>query len=180
MINRYKWTIDEILQFLLLLPVQWAQRIQKIICWTSRKSVQILIELVFIMVISRFGSFGRWVKGWPHSWHLWNLLSWFWWHQSCTFSRGVPAPQSVVCFSLCVGRKQDWNKIPTKTFLMHCCLSVFERMSVFLFGPHAQGSCQATIHVCYAFTFTHFFVLIHPYYMYHIQAIQYVASEVCK
>lgn len=141
-----------------------SHQIQQSICWTGGKSVELLIELVFIIVIGRFGSFGSWVKGRPHSWYLPCMLGLFWWHQSSPFSRGVPAPLSVVCFPLRVGRKQDRSKIPTKTFLMHCCLSVFVRACLcFLFGPHVQGSCQATIHVCYTFTFTHFFILIHPY-----------------
>lgn len=43
---------------------------------------------------------------------------------------------------------------------MHCCLSVFLGGRLcFLFGPYVQGSCQATIHVSYSFTFTHISIL---------------------
>lgn len=96
------------------------------ICWTGGKSVK-SFNLVLIVVMGRFGSFGRWVKGWPHSWYLPNLLSWVLWHQFNTSSQWVPALQPVVCFLLCVGRKQDCNIIPTKTFQMHFCLSVCKR-----------------------------------------------------
>lgn len=86
-----------------------------------------------------------------------------WWHRSHAFSQGVPAPLSVVCYPLRVGRKQDWNKILTKTFLTRCCLPVFVKICLcFLVGPHGPGSCQATSHVSYAFTI----IPIHLYLLY--------------
>lgn len=126
----------------------------KVFAELEKKWLQPSIEPVFIKVNGKVSSFRRQVKGGTTLTVLTELT---WWHWSNTFSRGVPALLSVVCYPLRVGRKQDWNKILTKTSLICCCLPVFAKVCLcFIVGPHEQGSCQATIHVSYAVTITYY------------------------
>lgn len=152
-IRKYEWPLDEIPLLLQLMPaenslqkqsIHWKGRTSEFfkLCWSSLQSLAGLTHLE-----------GGWKDG--------HTLCFYQTYSVCSGGTS-PALLAEQCQHRCLVSVSPYvcaeNRIgltiPTKTFLMHCCLSVFLGGCLcFLFGPHVLAWCQATILVCYAFTF---------------------------